>query len=455
MSHGSGGLVRYIEYSLVSRTPIHIGGERGIRPATIDQKVLRMIRFEGGRFVEYIAIPGSSIKGVLRHTLEDIYRSTVVSSSKKQFPLDKDTAKPMILALIAAAYGLHIFYPLDVDKALRHLIDLLKGEQQIVSNDLGGSTLASFSSNSYDDALNDIDKKLANQYKEDKNLQNLVNLFRNNYRESLIFIISSIYPSMFPAICDPTSPSLSCLSDSAFLELNQDRRNTARLLLNIALGRKIPLRREVCPVCSLFGSQGRESPLRFFDAVLEDGSSSLPFRTRVQIDRMTYTAKKGKLFTMEYIPEGCVFRGRIAIVEPLARYSGLDTAEIEVLIRDLFSRSMYRMFGGFKSVGMGHVELVEMKPEGNSGGSGSGCRSIDDVAVKHLKSHIGELKGYSSSRDNVFRRIAETYIPEIDKNDKRLDVLNEIIVESYRSIMDIVNDRLKNGSGSGGRSCDG
>jgi len=69
-----------------------------------------------------------------------------------------------------------------------------------------------------------------------------------------------------------------------------------------------------CAVCRLFGMPNGESMVYVSDFRLV-GSAATEVITRVSIDDQTMTARRRALYTMEHLPPGVEFEGRVRLVE--------------------------------------------------------------------------------------------------------------------------------------------
>ncbi len=110
-----------------------------------------------------------------------------------------------------------------------------------------------------------------------------------------------------------------------------------------------------CVVCSLFGNTGIASHLRFFDSYPEEGTYSLETITRVAIERSTGGQSPGKLFRVQVVPPGAIWRFRMTLLN-VDLESGQDPASHLALyvIKKLLSGIQV---GGGKSVGYGLIRL--------------------------------------------------------------------------------------------------
>jgi len=329
-------LVEEIKLRIRALSPLHVGGERGIRPSVIDLKVFRRYRIERGDLVSKVVIPGSSIKGVMRTSFEDALRRFVVARMGLGIYELIGEAIGAALAATRAIFG---------DEVLDLVLSKLAEEQQVIEPDsIHGAP---------------IDRSMAIARLCNGIVSGYTNVsgyaLPSDYVARLASLVLYSLTSFIPLVCDPTTVTSSCIADTALLDVCRDRLVSFRFFLNIALGRKRPLRAEMCPVCLLFGGVGRASPTVFEDA--EPTTSVVTyFTTRVAIDRHTKGAKRGKLFTLEYVPPGTEFVSRIYVLKtllhPLYANNDLYRAVLQVLTNSLKAVGI----GGMRSVGYGLID---------------------------------------------------------------------------------------------------
>ncbi|ADM27451.1 protein of unknown function DUF324 [Ignisphaera aggregans DSM 17230] len=343
-------LPRYVKIYRIgveTLSPLHIGGERGIRPATIDLKVYRRIELRSGTSVEIPIIPGSTMKGILRHTFEDLLRSYV---------LDRLGSWQKVLNVIGRSLGIAIAGYAQVVRGgniCEDIANYLLRDQQIyveLPDDKGAGGVQGLDiAQCIREGMEEVVKKLSREEHGDiaKRLSNCA--------EKIPQVASLNIVALYPFVCDPTSPLTADLPDTAFLDVVRDRGITFRLFLSMALGRKFLFLQEVCPVCMLFGAPGRLSPLMFEDLKPVGDLGILPVRTRIAVDRDTATAKYGKLFTLEYIPPGTRFEGEIRIV--MGMINSILRDKVDEILKILLKSLSFRPIGGFKSVGMGSIKI--------------------------------------------------------------------------------------------------
>jgi len=392
-------LVEVHTLEVVAVTPIHVGGERGIKPAAVDLKVFRRAELRGGRIVERPVIPGSTLKGVLRHTFEDFVRSFVAERLGFE-GLFKTIGES--LAVAAAAYG-YIVGEADVCEDVKRY---LFGEQQVLTEEAierldvfgRGISAPGQKQTAFDIAAQKIEEGfkgkldgLRGQREWDLLIKNLSEC-SGEIAKAAALAVSAVYPF----VCDPTATRLNDLPDTAFIDVGRDRGVTFRLLLAAALVRKLPLVMEVCPACMLFGAPGRMSPLLFGDLELEGESEILPVVTRVSIDRDLRAAKHGKLFTVEYVPPGSRFRGEIRVLRPLI--GGAIREKYWDIVKLLLQTLAFTPVGGLRSVGMGLVK-VEL---------------LDGKSFPNPDEYRKLVEGFRETLVNLYKRFMEEYCAEAE-----------------------------------------
>jgi len=392
-------LVEVHTLEVVAVTPIHVGGERGVKPAAVDLKVFRRIELRGGRIVERPVIPGSTLKGVLRHTFEDFVRSFVAERLGFEGLLKTIGGS---LAVAAAAYG-YVVGESDVcEDVKRYLLN----EQQVLTEEAlerldmfeKGIRVSGQKQTVLDIAVQKIEEGfkeklngLRGRREWDPLIENLSRCSRE-IAEAAALALSAVYPF----ICDPTATRLNDLPDTAFIDVGRDRGVTFRLLLAAALVRKIPLVMEVCPACMLFGAPGRMSPLLFGDLELESESEILPVVTRVSIDRDLRAAKHGRLFTVEYVPPGSRFRGEIRVLKPLI--GGVIGEKYWDIVKLLLQSLAFTPVGGLRSVGMGLIKVD----------------ALDGKSFPSPDEYEELVKSFRETLVNLYKRVAEEYCAETE-----------------------------------------
>ncbi len=156
----------------------------------------------------------------------------------------------------------------------------------------------------------------------------------------------------------------------------------------------------ICPSCSIFGSQRVSSRTIFRDLFLKGAQQQQGVRTCVALDREKRTVAKGP-FDIEFVPPGAVFEGEIVIENPEPWMLGLLFTVMESL----------PALGGQVSRGMGKVKievnsievytpnsLIEQRPERVYSGDElkkfiEECKQRFREWVKQVKQKAGEGKG--------------------------------------------------------------
>lgn len=112
---------------------------------------------------------------------------------------------------------------------------------------------------------------------------------------------------------------------------------------------------EICPICRIFGSPWKTSPLFFSDISLSKNEFPADIRNTtvkigVAIDRYTHTARDKSLYYLETSPQGyeSLFSSNTSIRGEIE--SEPDAALLYLGIQSLFN------IGGSKSVGLGWIE---------------------------------------------------------------------------------------------------
>ncbi len=138
----------------------------------------------------------------------------------------------------------------------------------------------------------------------------------------------------------------------------QSRRIALRFISEDALTRREPNPREysqllapLCPICRLFGGPGLRSKLMIADTLLR---VQVYDRTHVSLDRMTGVRKEGHLFTAEY-----AFPTEDVELKIVAHNVDPGSGEALILAGVLdWILKLGLEVGGFKSRGIGHLELA-------------------------------------------------------------------------------------------------
>lgn len=148
-------------------------------------------------------------------------------------------------------------------------------------------------------------------------------------------------------VCDGL-PGATCLRGKEFEEYERTGMDYSRVLKAIA-DKEIP----ICLSCLIFGAPGLASHARFYDAYPE--SYRLGYRTMVAIERRTGAARRGALFSVEYVEPGSRFRFRIEFIN-LPNYAVGVVAEA---LRDM-DLGLLKL-GGLKTRGFGWVKIVDLR----------------------------------------------------------------------------------------------
>jgi CRISPR-associated RAMP protein (TIGR02581 family) len=111
---------------------------------------------------------------------------------------------------------------------------------------------------------------------------------------------------------------------------------------------------DLCLLCLIFGSTALYSHVTFHDSI-PVGEYRLGYRTGIAIDRRSGAARKGALYTIEYVEPGAKFSFRFEAVN-LPNYAIGLLAQV---IMDLDAG--FVKVGGMKSRGFGAVKFVDLR----------------------------------------------------------------------------------------------
>ena len=106
-----------------------------------------------------------------------------------------------------------------------------------------------------------------------------------------------------------------------------------------------------CPVCMLYGAQSVAARVAIGDFV-PGSDASVGVKTGVGIDRRKGSAAKGVLYSVEFVEPGTVFGGSVSLVNAPNWLLGLFAKSL-LMVSDGWLK-----LGGFKSRGMGRVEIL-------------------------------------------------------------------------------------------------
>jgi len=150
-------------------------------------------------------------------------------------------------------------------------------------------------------------------------------------------------------VCDGL-PGATCLRGNEFDELERAGLSHEDIIRAIA-SRSIDA--GICLGCLIFGAPGLASHTRFYDAYPEN--YRLGYRTMVAIERRTGAARRGALFSVEYVEPGSRFSFRIEFLN-LPNYAIGVVAEA---LRDM-DLGLLKL-GGLKTRGFGWVKIVDLR----------------------------------------------------------------------------------------------
>jgi len=423
--------VRICRYEIYVKTitPLHVGQEMGTKLSIIDHRVYRRVKYESGGRVEEVSIPASTIKGVFRHVFEDFLRSLVIDR------LCLDNILEIVGRVIAAVVD--VCYVLN-DRALRDQFErMLATTQNIVQpsfilredESLDLVDTGELARRVYSYVISNVSSD-ARSFVGEENIERLCKL-------SILCL-----QELLPLVCEPVG-NFCCVPDTALLEFGSDRGQTVRFIVNTVLLRKTPLRVEVCPSCILFGATGLASRLRFKDLTLDEGSKVvepvLPIVTRVAIDRFTKAAKKGKLFTLEYVPPGVMFKGEIYFT-PLLKidYELAGSGMLEKILKAIaYEISGKVPIGKQGSVGYGLVKIGIGERPRDSNDDPSLMDVIREYIVEFYLKEAALLELCKSSRMNI-----RDYVDHVVNTVARLGLSGSEVNKVRNAIEIVIDHRL-------------
>jgi len=199
-------------------------------------------------------------------------------------------------------------------------------------------------------------------------------------------------------------PGDTCLKGDEFYQYDRARASYETIIDSIANGSI-----KTCLACMIFGSPSLASHARFYDAYVV-GDYRLGYRTMIAIDRRTGVARRGALFSVEFVEPGAKFNLRIEFVNTPNYAIGVVAEALMDMHNGLLK------IGGFKTRGFGWVRIESLKVYGYDYASGGefkdkipGLDPIDsDVEIK--SSWIETLKNFANvwrSKIPVLKRISE------------------------------------------------
>ena len=239
-----------IEGKLICEEPVAVGAPAEVFQL-VDRPVIR-IRNVDGQVVPYI--PGSSLKGVLRSFAETILRTIALSSNIK---IDEFSEK--LFNILATKIKDELFNKGFVKKKEK------QNEEATI------------------------------YLIEENRLKDTLEKAQNTVREL-------IKKGQWNVFCCNTLAS----------NVEQDLKDKSSMFIaNV----QVPLFYLPCIACQLFGGGGLASHIIIHDAFPESPDEiSVRHRTCVSIDRMFRRQKPGRLFTIEFVEPGSVFKFRLEIV---------------------------------------------------------------------------------------------------------------------------------------------
>ncbi|QKR00742.1 hypothetical protein GWK48_10395 [Metallosphaera tengchongensis] len=345
-------------YRLRLKTRTHVGGGPQARPSIIDLKVWRA---RTGNGEDKLAIPSSTIKGVMRTRFENEVRRKTFEAIKKSYGSLEDF--------------LYCFLKQFTANVMNYSIDSLKED------------------------LKKVIPKNNRLYSGYYGLGTELPSFLDLHDEELSALVSVSVYDFFPIICDPTS-QLSCLSDKDLLGISENEMTMFTLLLQIALAKKLPFSSETCTSCEIFGANGLISAIKVSDFIAITNIPVIPVQARISVDRLMRAVSQAKLFSAEYIPEDIEFKGRIELMRRVPYLSQLDS------ILDNLANLIQRV-GRWESLGFGEVEVLDVM-------------NRDDRFIIHvIRSYIDY---YKQNFENSVKKV--NFILEGENRDKIINAMN-------------------------------
>ncbi len=148
-------------------------------------------------------------------------------------------------------------------------------------------------------------------------------------------------------VCDGL-PGSTCLRGDEFEWLDRAGASAASIVNDIANASP-----PICLACMIFGAPGLASHARFYDSY-PVGGYRLGYRTMVAIDRRTGTARRGALFSVEYVEPGAEFSFRVELIN-------LPNYAVGVIAESLLDMDNGLLkVGGLKTRGFGWVRIKEL-----------------------------------------------------------------------------------------------
>jgi len=196
----------------------------------------------------------------------------------------------------------------------------------------------------------------------------------------------------------------SCLRGEEFKEFERRRTGYEDVIRAVTNGEI-----KICLACLIFGSPGFASHARFFDSSTIEGYR-LGYRAMIAIDRRTGAARRGALFTTEYIEPGAKFSFRIELLN-------MPNYAVGIIAEALLDMNMGLLkIGGLKTRGFGWVRIEDME-----------INVYDYASAKRIENEVPPLDSYDSpvklATDwrNTLGNFADAWRSSVDKLKKVSD----------------------------------
>jgi len=159
-----------------------------------------------------------------------------------------------------------------------------------------------------------------------------------------------------------------------------------------------------CPLCLLYGAPSVSARVSIGDFVPDSGAA-VGVKTGVGIDRRRGAAARKVLYSVEFVEPGTVFTGRIRLVNTPNWLLGLFAKSLFLLDEG------WLKLGGFKSRGMGRVEILWDTLSASIWGV-NGDQAVLDALDRELDKPISikgcsEDGGFTACRGSAARELLE------------------------------------------------
>ena len=164
-----------------------------------------------------------------------------------------------------------------------------------------------------------------------------------------------------------------------------------------------------CIVCKVFGSGSYGSHIEFKDAYPSD-SVTTGIKTGIAIDRRSGAAKRGALYTIEYVNPGSTFDGEITMINLPNYCIGLIANVIELINLGIIK------IGGMKSRGFGKVRIDIVESNMTLSQNGGLIQVKEKTIVKSLDEYDEDVE-YDPNDPikylNACRGVWERYVQKV------------------------------------------